>query len=262
MLFSYICLKILQEVFHFNDVAFFLGNIGLIGILGYYLAKIISKPLFDAQMAMEKYIKSTLHELNIPVATIDANVKLLQNTLKDEKNLKRLQRISQASANLEDLYNELEYLLRKENRSIEPEEFELSEFLDRIVKKFDDIKKEIKITLSCPVRYIQCDKRGFAKAVENLISNAITFNKKDGFVRIEFQNNKLCIEDSGIGIENKNLFSIFERYYREDGGIFGHGIGLSIVKEFCDDNNVDIKISSQKNIGTKICLDLKHLISD
>lgn len=262
MLFSYICLKILQEVFHFNDMVFFVGNIILIGILGYYLAKIISKPLFDAQMAMEKYIKNTLHELNIPIATIDANVKLLQNTLKDEKNLKRLQRISHASVNLQDLYNELEYLLRKENGSIEPEEFELSEFLDRIVKKFDDIKKEIKITLSCPVLHMTCDKRGFAKAVENLISNAIKFNKKDGFVRIEFQNNKLCIEDSGIGIENKNLFSIFERYYREDGSIFGHGIGLSMVKEFCDDHNVDIKISSQKNIGTKICLDLKHLISD
>lgn len=262
MLFSYICLKILQEVFHFNDMVFFLGNIGLIGILGYYLAKIISKPLFDAQTAMEKYIKNTLHELNIPIATIDANVKLLQNTLKDEKNLKRLQRISQASVNLQDLYNELEYLLRKENRSIEPEEFELSEFLDRIVKKFDDIKKEIEITVSCPVIYIICDKRGFAKAVENLISNAIKFNKKDGFVHIAFEKDKLCIEDSGIGIENQNLFSIFERYYREESGIFGHGIGLSIVKEFCDNNKIDIKISSQKNIGTKICLDLKHLISD
>lgn len=262
MLFSYICWEILQEVFHFNDAVFYIGNIALISILGYYLAKIVSKPLFDAQVAMEKYIKNTLHELNIPIATIDANVKLLQNTLKDEKNLKRLQRISYASVNLQDLYNELEYLLRKENGSIEPEEFELAEFLDRVVKKFDDIKKEITITVNCPVRHVICDKRGFAKTIENLISNAIKFNKKNGFVHIEFQNDKICVEDSGIGIENQNLFSIFERYYREENGIFGHGIGLNMVKEFCDNNKIDIKISSQKDIGTKICLDLKTLISD
>ncbi|MDQ1325272.1 MAG: Histidine kinase [Campylobacterota bacterium] len=255
-------MEILREVFHFNDIVFFVGNIILITVLGYHLAKVIAKPFFDSQVAMEKYIKNTLHELNIPIATIDANVKLLESMLKDEKNLKRLQRISCSSANLQDLYNELEYLLRKENGNIEIEEFELEEFLNQVVKKFDDVKKEIQITVSCPKYYIKCDKRGFSKTIENLISNAIKFNKKDGFIHIEFNNDKLCIEDSGIGIENQNLFSIFERYYREDSGIFGHGIGLSIVKEFCDNNKIEIKISSQKDVGTKICLDLKNLISN
>lgn len=259
MLFSYVCLEILREVFHFNEIVFFAGNIILIAVLGYYLAKAVAKPLFDSQIAMEKYIKNTLHELNIPIATIDANVKLLAGTLKDEKNLKRLQRISSSSANLQDLYSELEYLLRKENGCIEIEEFELREFLDRTVKKFDDVKKEVQITVNCPVHHIKCDKRGFSKTIENLISNAIKFNKKDGFVHIEFKNDKLCVEDSGIGIENQNLFSIFERYYREDSNIFGHGIGLNIVKEFCDNNKIEIKITSKKDEGTKICLDLKKL---
>jgi signal transduction histidine kinase len=103
--------------------------------IGYFLAKEILKPLFDRNEALDKFVKNTLHELNIPVATIKANVEMLKKNQTDEKSIKRLQRIELASENLVKLYDELNYKIKEEIDCIEIEEFSISSAVNESVKR-------------------------------------------------------------------------------------------------------------------------------
>ena len=71
---------------------------------------------------------------------------------------------------------------------------------------------------------------------------------------------KIIIEDFGLGISEKALPHIFERFYREDEArnreIKSYGLGLSIVKEILNLLNIDIHIESQLGRGTKITLEI------
>jgi two-component system phosphate regulon sensor histidine kinase PhoR len=92
----------------------------------------------------------------------------------------------------------------------------------------------------------------------NLIDNAIKYNEEDGqiFVRAYEKNNKVFmeVEDTGIGIPEKEHDRIFERFYRVDKArskeVGGTGIGLSIVKHIVKGHNGEIKVNSVKGQGT------------
>lgn len=67
--------------------------------------------------------------------------------------------------------------------------------------------------------------------IDNLISNAIKYNKKGGVISIILKANFLSIADTGCGISKSNLNHIFERYTRFNKDQGGFGIGLSLVKK-------------------------------
>lgn len=93
----------------------------------------------------------------------------------------------------------------------------------------------------------------------NLIDNAIKYTDK-GEVRIELYNedNNLIVSvaDTGIGISEDYLNRLFTPFSQEDFGYTrkyeGNGLGLSLVKKYCEMNNADIKIESKKGNGTKV----------
>ena len=105
--------------------------------LGIFLSFSISilKPLFKSDEKLEQSIKETIHELNIPVSTIKMNTQLLEKTISDEKSLKRLERIKQASNNLLKLYENMEYDIKKEIDKIDKQEIYLDELIKNCVEK-------------------------------------------------------------------------------------------------------------------------------
>lgn len=241
----------------FIYIAAFLVAFGL--ILYLKLSKPLLEPLLKSDENLQKAVKETLHELNIPVSTILLNTKMLEKKLNDEKSLKRLKRIESASLNLLELYNDMEYSIKKEIDKIEKEEFDLVFLLNESISKFDDIKNDIKIHNNTPSLLLFTDKNGFKKVLNNLISNAIKYNKQDGFIKIALENNILSFYNTGKIIDSQKIFMIFDKYYQEDSSKDGFGLGLNIVKEFCDKNSITIKLKAQSD-GTKVELDLSKLI--
>ena len=174
----------------------------------------ILKPLFKSDEKLELSIKETIHELNIPVSTIKMNTQLLEKTIKDEKSLKRLERIKQASNNLLKLYENMEYNIKKEIDKIDKQEFFLDEIIKISIDKFDDIKKDTKILVDVPNVTVKSDINGFIKTIDNLISNAIKYNKKENLiVEISYKNSILSIYNSGEKIDTKNLFIVFDKFF-------------------------------------------------
>ncbi len=242
------------------------ARIILIMIVALGLHFFLSTSLLEHYKTQEQNLKNlvdeTLHELNTPIATIEANLTMLQKSHSDEKTLKRLSRIAQASQNLSLLYNSIEHSIKSEIDSVPKEDFELCSLVNQSILKISDLQGTISIENTLPPIMIHADKNGFERVIDNLLSNGVKYNKKEGFVKLYMHNSKLCIEDSGQGIDSKNLFIIFDKTYQENPSTVGFGIGLSIVKSYCDKEKIDIKINTKKDVGTTIMLELRHLINN
>lgn len=233
--------------------------VGLSIFLGF--TNSILKPLFKSDEKLEQSIKETIHELNIPVSTIKMNTQLLEKSLNDEKSLKRLERIKQASNNLLKLYENMEYNIKKEIDKIDKKEFYLDEIIRNSCDKFEDIKNGTKIFINVPNIKVLTDLNGFEKTIDNLISNAIKYNSKiNPEIIISYKDFTLSIFNRGERIDTNNLLIIFDKYYQENPSNDGFGLGLSMVKEFCDKNKISINIDTKGEEGNFFNLNLKNIL--
>lgn len=121
-------------------------------------------------------------------------------------------------------------------------------------------QKNIRIELSGTSAWISGEYDLMKELLENLIQNAIRYNREGGWVRVlvSQQNNhtKLVIEDNGIGIRKEAQERVFERFYRVDKSrsreTGGTGLGLAIVKHIVEIHNAEISLESEPDRGTKI----------
>lgn len=225
------------------------------------LSKKILEPIFRSEENIKKSIKNTLHELNIPVSTIKLNIELLKSNIEDEKNIKRLQRVEIANENLIKLYNNMEYELKKELERVDLEEFYFKDALNKSLIKFEEQINGIKIDVDVQNPLLYCDYFGFIIVLDNLISNAIKYNSKiDGYIKIEQKGDIFSIYNNGESILPKNIMLVFDRYFQENSSNKGYGIGLAVIKEFCDKYNIAINIDTKES-GNKIILNLKNIIN-
>ena len=229
--------------------------------IGYYLAVIILEPFFKEYDNMDKQAKNTLHEMNIPVATIKANAQMLQKNITTQKEQKKLDRILSSCNTLMQLYDELDYGLKNSISTIKNEQFDIKDSILKITSEFIDIYKDSSFEIDVGSLLVNSDKFGFEKTIRNLIENALKYSKNKKVVKIILINNLLKIQDSGIGMDSIEILNIYTRYYRANtSNPKGYGIGLDLVKQYCDNNKITIKIESQKNKGTTINLDLTQIV--
>ncbi len=238
---------------HLWLLAFVLFGVALIeGIL---FARYALHPLAKQSNELERLLKDTLHELNIPIATIKANLSMLKKSLEDPKDLKRLDRIDKAADQLLELYKEVDYTIQQNIDRIQKERFDAAILITQRIEMLEDLAKSKKVEVAIEPLWIEVSKQGFIKVIDNLLSNALKYTPDGGLIKIIAKKGKIVIEDSGIGIDEKDLVRIFERYYRATEQGEGKGIGLDIVKSVCDRESIGIRIHSRKNKGTKVVLD-------
>ncbi len=250
------------DKFYLSEYLFYL--VGIVAFLvslfgGYMLALFFLNPIFQTNKFLDRLLKDTLHELNIPVATIKANAQMIKINPQNPKNIKRIERIQKACDDLLQLYKGMDYYIKREIERVDIEEFSLKELCEESIKKFKEISGDIKVYGELEEVKVKADKVGFAKVLDNLISNAIKYNKPGGYVKVVLKEHLLMVEDNGIGMESDELFRVFDRHYQADESKSGYGIGLSIVKSYCDKEKIYINIDSQKGKGSKFKLDLKSI---
>ena len=251
------------EIKIIENSLFFMVLLTLFGSLFFLLISTkILKPIFQSEENIKNSIKNRLHELNIPTSTIKINLHLLKKDLTDSKSLIRLERIEKANESLSSLYNNMEYEFKKEFENIDLEDFSLFDALNNSLDKFEDIKKDTIIEVFVPKNIVlNSDYNGFIIVLDNLISNAIKYNSKENpYIKISFENRVLSIFNKGVGIDTKNIMLVFDRYFQENSQNIGYGIGLAVVKEFCDKNGIGINIESFED-GNRINLNMKSILN-
>jgi signal transduction histidine kinase len=226
---------------------------------GYIIASHLLAPKVLQDANLSQLSSEILHELNIPLSTIKANTALLEKRLDDEKSLKRLKRIEASSVRLERLYKELVYSINKEIHPVQKEQFSLLELLQERVEIFEAYGRNHFELLVVDI-LLKADKIGFEKMIDNLLMNAMKYSSKASPVKILLKENTLVIEDKGIGMDETQLLRVYERYYQSDSQHEGQGIGLALVKAYCDESGIEIQIRSQKEKGTSVFLSLKNLL--
>ena len=256
----YVILEISDDQKWINDTQkqiLIFTSIGLTFLLlvGYFLLRLFLKPMRDAMHLLDRFIKDTTHELNTPISAIVANIEMIDTSDLDEKLAKKIKRIDIGAKTVSNIYQDLTYLTLNNKIMSQNENINLSDVLHQRIEYFRTLADVKRIEFIDEIKsdvHILIDEKKLSKLIDNLISNAIKYNKVDGFIKIILNENYLSIEDSGKGIKKEQLSLLFDRYSRFDKTVGGFGIGLNIVSMICKEYNLDISINSTPNIGTKV----------
>jgi len=242
--------KIEQEILIFT-------SIGLIFMLfiGYWLLQLFIKPMRDAMHLLDRFIKDTTHELNTPISAIVANVEMIDTSNLDEKLARKIKRIDIGAKTVSNIYQDLTYLTLNHQIMSQNEYLDVGQILHQRVEYFTTLANVKHIAFKMNIKedvILFIDVKKLSKLIDNLISNAIKYNKINGSIQITLSEKNFTIEDSGKGIKKEQLDLLYERYSRFDKSVGGFGIGLNIVSMICKEYNLNIHISSEISIGTKV----------
>ena len=221
-------------------------------IFSFLLLKNFSKPFENINRQLDNFIKDSMHEINTPLSIINLNADLFANKYGDNK---YLQRMKSASKTLATIYNDMDYLIKQGRVEYKYQEIDMGEFIQNRVDYFQEIAnlKEIQLNIDLEKEiYYDFSKTKLQRIVDNTISNAIKYSNNKETVKIgliqEHEKIIFTVEDNGVGIENVD--KIFSRYYRENSAKGGFGIGLNIVKQIIDEDNISLDVSSKLSEGT------------
>ena len=210
------------------------------------------------------FVNNASHELKTPIFILKGYVDMLSDWGKNDKEVldEGLIVLKKEIQNMQELTEKLLFLAKSRNLTLEKTNINLDSILKEVIDNLIFAYPKQKINYSSSEIFIDSDAALLKLLFKNLIENAIKYGK-DNPINIELKKEKkvkVIIEDFGVGISEKALPHIFERFYREDEArnreIKSYGLGLSIVKEIVALLNIDIQVESQLGKGTKITLQL------
>ena len=220
--------------------------------------------LKDQSQSQIDFVNNASHELKTPIFVLKGYVDMLNDWGKDNDEIldESLVVLKKEIQNMQELTEKLLFLAKSKNLVVERKNFNLDNVLKEIVNNLSLVYPKQKINYSSSEIFIDSDMALLKLLFKNLIENAIKYGNNNPInVLLEKEKKiKVVIEDFGVGISEKALPHIFERFYREDEArnreIKSYGLGLSIVKEIVNLLNIDIQVESQLGKGTKITLQL------
>lgn len=217
-----------------------------------------------ANQAKRDFLANMSHEIRTPLNSIIGYTSILEgeDCYKDKS---EIEIIKNSAKYLLDIVNDILDFSKIEAKKLEFDGigFDLIKDLNSIIQIYNikamekDINIELLVDENIP-NFIFTDEKKLNIIYTNLISNATKYTLK-GSIKIElkYKDNKLYskVVDSGIGIEESKLKTIFKPFEQEDKSITrefgGTGLGLTITKSFVEFLGGKINVKSQKNIGTE-----------
>jgi len=224
--------------------------------LGVLLSRLFIRPMREAVLLLDNFIKDTTHELNTPVSTIVTNVETIDESVLDEKTLKKIRRIDISAKTIASIYEDLTYLVLHKKLAVVNEPLNIEELVEERLAYFSDhfLQKQLEVTEDLSSCYLTIDRTKMIRIIDNLLSNAIKYNKRGGTIGVVLNAEKFQVSDSGKGIANEKLEHIFERYSRFDKSVGGFGIGLHIVASIVKEYGFKVGVESRPEEGTAITI--------
>ncbi|HEC1752367.1 TPA: HAMP domain-containing histidine kinase [Campylobacter lari] len=228
----------------------------LLAVVAYILILLVFKNIKEQFKALNDFIKDTTHEINTPLSVILASIKKFDDTNLNPNNIKKLNHIKLASKNLNHIYQNLialNFFLQKENTK---EDINLKELLEQRLEYFETLiaQKNLIIEKNLLEQNFYANKEEMQILIDNLLSNAIKYTNAHKKIYIYLKEKTLTIKDEGQGMSTKEIAQIFTRYKRFNQDQGGFGIGLNLVKQIADKNNINIKVLSKENKGSEFIL--------
>lgn len=211
------------------------------------------------------FFANASHELKTPVTVLQGlSELLLAKDGIDDASKKQIDRIHRESMRLGSLISDMLMLSRIEGGDAAegtPEQICLESVADEVISELsEEIKKRSLTACVEGCATVTADRGMIYELVENLVSNAVKYNKDGGSLTVSLTETdagaRLCVQDTGIGIEKEHLPRLCERFYRVDRShskrIGGTGLGLAIVKHICAILGAELTVESEFGIGTSV----------
>ncbi len=222
-------------------------------------------------LALESYRRQFLgnisHELKTPIFNIQGYLHtLLEGGLEDDTiNRKFLDRAAKNVERLETIVSDLETIaqLESDQMALEIEPFEIKALTREVMEDHEQLARVKHIRLAFKAGadgefMIMADRDRIRQVLNNLVTNSLKYGKEGGMTKVSFydMDDHILVEvgDDGIGIEEKHLNHVFDRFYRVDISrsreLGGSGLGLSIVKHILEAHKQSITVRSTEGLGT------------
>jgi signal transduction histidine kinase/ligand-binding sensor domain-containing protein/DNA-binding response OmpR family regulator len=270
---------IVSSVWYKSNIAYLIYGLLLLGLvfLFYHFQldkKIKSKEVLrlkELDDLKTKLYANITHEFRTPITVILGMAEVLKEELinSSKKVNSSINLIEKNSDSLLNLVNQLLDLAKLEEGklNLNIEKGDVVKYLKYITESYVPLAKDNQINLvfynevSKVIMDFDYDK--LALILKNLITNAIKFCDKNEKVIVHVSKIKtnlvIKVKDTGIGISNKHLPFIFDRFYQVENASTkkydGTGIGLALTKELVHLMNGNIKVESQENVGTTFIME-------
>lgn len=219
-------------------------------------------------------IANVSHDLKTPLTMIKAYAEMIRDLSGDikEKRDKHTQVIMDEADRLTMLVNDI-LNLSKLQASVDPLELtqvNLSKLTERVIDRFAPYVENQGFNIEnnvAPDLLTVVDEQKIEQVIYNLLGNSINYTGDDKVVKVYLtaENDKIILEiiDSGKGISQKNIETIWERYYRfsetNTRPVKGTGLGLSIVKTILDAHNLKFGVRSKKDCGSNFYVEFNRV---
>lgn len=239
-------------------------------IFGYFVVRAALLPTKNALTAQKQFIGNIAHELRTPLSVIKTNteVRLLDSDVSlparelHQSTLEELDRISEIINNL----LSLDTLVRP--GALEFTDVDLGAVVESATKNLSELAHHRNITVSVKLsefRIVFGNETALVQIATNILKNALSYTGMGGRVSVMVEPDyrgavTLVVKDTGVGIPEKDLFRIFEPFYR--GSVSrtrnesGSGLGLAIVSELVHLHQGKITIRSGVGRGTSVIVSL------
>jgi len=232
---------------------------------------LLGEKLNAQDLLRKRLVGDISHEIRTPLNILQNNLEAMIDGL-FPVTTERLNSLNDEVIRFGKLLNSLNTLKEFESQEI-PLIFEyinVNEVIYSVCEDFSPVLNDKNIKLDYIVnnkeRYIVFgDKDKIKQVFINLISNAMKFNKQNGYINIDISKNKskiiIIVKDNGLGIKKEDIPFIFERLYRGDKSrheIEGNGVGLTVVKNILLRHEASIEVKSEMNKGTEFIIEFKN----
>jgi two-component system, OmpR family, phosphate regulon sensor histidine kinase PhoR len=232
------------------------------------------KKLKQLEKYRKQFLGNVMHELKTPIFNIQGYIlTLLDGGLEDPSiNRLYLQRTEKSINRMILIVEDLESISRLESgeMKLDIEKFDIVKLVEEVFEMHEMRAKQKSIKLSITETYnksikVIADRKRMLDVLNNLIINSINYGRKNGKTTVSFMdmgdNILIDVSDNGIGITEKDLPRIFERFYRTDKSRSrdqgGTGLGLAIVKHVLEAHGQTINVRSKLDKGSSFAFTLK-----
>lgn len=228
---------------------------------------------FELDQMKSELVSTVSHELRTPLSSVLGFTELLlTKELKPERQKRYLNTIHKEAKRLTNLINDFLDLQRMEagSQPYEMKETALDSIAMDVIYQFKNEKNhQLSFVDESNKTIVEADEERIQQVLTNLVSNAVKFSPNGGEVTIHLRNEGddvvVSIGDEGLGIPEKSIASLFNKFQRIDEGdrknIGGTGLGLAICREIVERHGGKIWVDSVEGKGSTFSfrLPLKHV---